>query len=206
MELTIVAVTGMPGSGKGEAVEVARDLGIPVARMGDMIWEEVRARGLELEDGVVGSIATSMRSEHGPDIWARRTADHILSMLSDTWTDGSTSDNTSGGASRLSGHMLFMVDGLRTVPEVGLFKERFGPDFQVLAIHASPDTRFNRLLARARPDEVTDRTSFDGRDRRELDWGLGEAIALADHVVVNEGGQEEIRASVRSILEGLSSR
>ncbi|HEC81032.1 MAG TPA: hypothetical protein ENI42_01220, partial [Thermoplasmatales archaeon] len=35
-----IAFTGMPGSGKTEAVKIAKELEIPVIRMGDCVWEE----------------------------------------------------------------------------------------------------------------------------------------------------------------------
>ena len=39
--MKIIAFTGMPFSGKSEAVQIARDLDIPVIRMGDMVWEDL---------------------------------------------------------------------------------------------------------------------------------------------------------------------
>ena len=68
--MKIIAFTGMPFSGKSEAVEIAKKLGIPVVRMGDMVWDEVKKQGLEINDGNVGFIANKMRESHGMDIWA----------------------------------------------------------------------------------------------------------------------------------------
>ena len=67
-----IAFTGMPGAGKSEAVRVAEELGIAVVRMGDVVRNEARKRGLELSDENVGGLADEMRREHGKDIWARK--------------------------------------------------------------------------------------------------------------------------------------
>jgi len=63
--LRIIAFTGMPFSGKSEAVKIAKEQNIPVIRMGDMIWEETKKQNLELNDKNVGTIANNMRKRYG---------------------------------------------------------------------------------------------------------------------------------------------
>jgi dephospho-CoA kinase len=84
--------------------------------------------------------------------------------------------------------------------EVDMFRERWGPDFRIMALHSSPGTRYRRLLARGRPDDPIDRSMFDERDRRELAWGLGEVIAVADIMLLNEGTLEDLGDKSRDIL------
>ena len=43
----VLAVCGMPGSGKGEFASIFIEQNIPVLSMGDMIRAEVASRGLE---------------------------------------------------------------------------------------------------------------------------------------------------------------
>ena len=45
--MNVYGFVGLPGSGKSEAAAVARDLGIPVVTMGDVIRQECRDRGLD---------------------------------------------------------------------------------------------------------------------------------------------------------------
>ncbi|MFQ5920343.1 MAG: dephospho-CoA kinase, partial [Thermoplasmata archaeon] len=71
----------------------------------------------------------------------------------------------------------------------------------LVAVHASQTTRYRRIAERARQDDITSEAAFQTRDRRELRWGLGGVIALADEVVVNEGDLAEFRAQVGAILE-----
>jgi dephospho-CoA kinase len=45
------------------------------------------------------------------------------------------------------------------------------------------------------------RHAFAVRDERELMVGLGSAIAMADHVITNEGTLEQFKKRMRMFLE-----
>jgi len=45
--MNVIGTVGLPGSGKGEAANVAESAGVPVVVMGDVIREECRDRGLD---------------------------------------------------------------------------------------------------------------------------------------------------------------
>lgn len=169
----------MPFSGKSEAVQIAKDLKIPVIRMGDAVWDEVKNRGLELNDKNVGMIADKMRKDHGMDIWARRTLDKIKSLNK---TD------------------VVVIDGIRNVEEIDRFKKEFGKDFIVIAIDTSDETRHKRALNRNRQDDSKDINKIKERDKRELRWGLDVVIASADIVISNEGSINEFKNKVRKAL------
>ena len=177
--MKVIAFAGMPLSGKTEAVEIAKSMSIPVVRMGDMVWGEVRKRGLELTDENVGNIADQMRKQYGKDIWALRTLEKIRSM-------GETES--------------IVIDGIRNVEEIEVFKKELGNDFVVIAVEASSDTRWKRALERGRVDDSKNIRTIEERDRRELGWGLGVVMASADVVVSNEGGLDEFRRRIRDLL------
>jgi dephospho-CoA kinase len=178
--MKIIAFTGMPFSGKSEAVKIAKKQGIPVVRMGDMIWEETKKQGLELNDRNVGMIANDMRKIHGKNIWAKRTLEKINSMKR---TD------------------LLVIDGVRNIEEVETFEKELGKDFLLIAIEVSDETRHKRAMIRGRKDDSMDPDLIKERDRRELFWGLGNVIASADSVVINEGDIEEFKAKIKKLLK-----
>ena len=180
--MKIIAFTGMPCSGKTEAVEIAKTMNIPVIRMGDMVWEEVKNRGLELNDKNVGSIANKMREEQGKDIWAKRTIDKIklLNVIN-----------------------IIVVDGLRNVEEINLFKKELSNDFIIIAIIASESIRKKRALLRKRKDDSNDLRSIDERDTREISWGLDCVISSADILILNESSIDEFRNEIRKVLKNL---
>ena len=80
---------------------------------------------------------------------------------------------------------LIIVEGIRSPFEVELFKEDF-PDFTLLSVFASPETRFQRITSRGRGDDTQDINAFRLRDKRELDFGIGNVIATSDYIIVNE--------------------
>lgn len=176
--MRVVAFTGMPGAGKSVAVEVAKKHGLPVLRMGDFIWEEVKRRGLPIDSGSVAEVAMQMRTDYGPGVWAEKTVDRLKQMHSDT----------------------AVIDGVRSEAELEVFRHRLGHDFTLVAIHASRPTRQGRLLERRREDDVKDAGEFIARDERELGWGLGRVIALADVMLVNEDSMPDLGEQVEKVL------
>jgi len=180
--MKIIAFTGMPASGKSEAVQLAKDKGIPVIRMGDLVWEETKRQGKPLDDTHVGSIASSMRKDHGMDIWAKRAVIKIRSLK-----------NTP----------RLIIDGVRNMEELEYFKKELGLDFMVVAIDASDELRRKRVLARGRIDDSKNRRNFEERDKREISWGLQKVIADADIIIPNNGSLEQFRTQVLRVLNTL---
>lgn len=171
--MQVIAFTGLPGSGKSEAVAVAEQHGWTVVRMGDEVRAEAKRRGVELSDENLGRIADELRRREGMDVWARRSLP--------------------GKADRA------VIDGIRNIEEIEYFREQLD-DFVLVAIHASPDTRYQRLRQRGRADDATSREALRERDERELGWGIGSVVAMADVVIVNEGSLEELQRKVRRLI------
>jgi len=180
-QLPVVCVTGMPGCGKEEVLRVAAGLGFSVVRMGDVVRAEASRRGLPMEDRTVGGLAHQERVEHGFGIWAERTLP------------------------RLQGERV-LVDGLRGKAELDVFRRAFGERLVVIAVHASPQTRYRRMRERSRSDDAATLADLCARDERELGWGLGEVIATADVVLVNEESLASFRAETRKALRAIVRR
>lgn len=174
----ILAFVGMPASGKSEASSVLRSKGITVINMGDVIREEVVRRGLEPTDVNTGGIGTEMREKEGRAVVARRCVPKI----------------------RATGEDLIAIDGVRSVPEVECFKEAFGNDFTLVSIDSDLDTRFMRVKARGRSDDMQDISALKVRDERELGWGMGEAMKIADVVITNNDTLEEFREKIAALV------
>jgi len=174
---TVIGLTGMPGSGKTVISNLARDLGIPVIIMGDVIREEVARRGLNPTPENLGEIMLKLRADFGDAVVAERCASRIGSLDSP----------------------VVLVEGIRALDEVLFFRKIF-PRFELVAIHSSPRERFERLRKRKRSDDSQDQEVIEQRDRRELQVGIGSVIALADHVFVNDGKLDVLKNEIRSYL------
>lgn len=175
--MRVIGTVGLPGSGKGEFANVARELGLPVVTMGDVVRAETRARGLDPADHH-GEVAGAMREEDGPLAIAERSLPMIRERLED--------------------HDTVVVDGLRSGDEAERFTEAFGDDFLLVAITAPDDLRAERLDLRARDN--TEAESIADRDERELGFGMGEAIDRADLSVPNDDSLEAFQAKARAVI------
>ncbi len=161
-----IGVTGMPGAGKSLFSAAAEKLGLPVVRMGDIVFDEVKKRGLPLTLENVGKIAIELRREYGPDIVARKVIERIQS--------GS-----------FENQQIIVIEGIRSLEEVNVFKNFF-EEFILVAIHAPPNIRYERLIKRGRADDTLNVDKLKKRDLRELGMGIGNVIAMADEVLINK--------------------
>jgi len=179
----VLAVCGMPASGKGVFAAILKDRGIPILSMGDMIREEVRHRQLQESPEIFGVIAAELREKFGDDVLAVRLADTI--------------DN------ELKSSSMVLIEGLRGTAEYEIFKNRWGGDFRTVAIVASPDTRFARIQTRGRSEDGN-YEQFLIRESRESGWGLSDLIDTADYKLSNEGTLQEFTDSCQSWLASLN--
>jgi dephospho-CoA kinase len=179
----VVGLAGMPGSGKSVVVDTAREIGYDIVVMGDVIRQETAKRGLELTPQNVGKVMLQLRQEEGNAVIAQRCVPKIEAQA--------------------SGKVL--VDGLRSLYEVDTFKEYFAK-FSLVAVHASPETRFNRLSNRRRSDDPAEWKVFRERDMRELSVGLGNVIAMAEQMVVNDDSFEQVKAKAKESLRRIEEK
>ena len=179
----IIAFVGFPLSGKTTATEVAREMGIPVVVMGDVVREEAIKRGLELTDENLGKIASELRAKEGMDTIARRCIPKVREKLKEKG--------------------VVVVDGIRGIDEIRRFKETFGENFVLINIEAPLKVRFERAKARRRTDDVLTLEELVSRDEREKVWGMDKAMEIADFTVENTGSIEDFREKIRALLNKL---
>ncbi|MFB6310941.1 MAG: AAA family ATPase [Salinirussus sp.] len=178
--MTVIGIVGLAGSGKSEAAAVARDLGVPVVTMGDVIRSACRERGLDPATHH-GEVAKALRDEGGPAAIAERSIPEIEAALTDADT--------------------VLVDGIRSDVEVEAFEERFGEDFLLVAVDAPFEMRAERLDLRGRDADVEDGgESLEDRDERELGFGMGRAIADADVTIENADSLDVFHRRIERLL------
>ncbi|MEM3934540.1 MAG: AAA family ATPase, partial [Thermoplasmatales archaeon] len=68
MKAKAILVIGMPGSGKDEFANVAKEIGVEVINMGDIVREYTINSGLDISKS--GDVASMERKLNGMDIWA----------------------------------------------------------------------------------------------------------------------------------------
>jgi dephospho-CoA kinase len=177
--MKIIAITGMPGSGKGTfEKEIMRIKKIPIIVMREVVEDEMREKGIKVTNRNLRNYATEIRKMHGNDVVAKKCVPIIKGKNSD----------------------LLIIDGIRSLDEIDRFKKEFGDDFHLIAVHASPKIRFERLKERGLEWDMEKWDEFVFRDKKELSWGLGSAIAMADHFVVNENSLKHLSDEAKRMI------
>ncbi len=173
----VVGLTGMPGSGKSLVVKTAQESGYDVVTMGDVIREETAKLGLEPTPANVGKVMLELRKTSGNGVVAEKCIHKIEQKA----------------CARI------IVDGLRSYVEADIFQKRLA-NFVLVTVHSSPQARFERLSTRGRSDDPKTLEVFFERDVRELNVGIGNAIALAEYVIINDGTKENLNVRVAEVL------
>ncbi|MBS3782276.1 MAG: AAA family ATPase, partial [Candidatus Thermoplasmatota archaeon] len=115
--MVVILLAGMPGAGKEEFLKIAKERDYDLVRMGDVVREQAEKVDLSKTEEKIGEFADRERKEHHQGIWADRT----LSRVREEKT---------------------IIDGIRSLEEVNIFRSELEKDVPIVAIHSSPKTRF----------------------------------------------------------------
>ena len=175
----IVCITGMPGAGKSTIVNKLQEIGFTKFTLGDGIRAEAKRRNVDPSGENLGKIMIEVREKNGPGAVAELIKDSIQNSTQD----------------------VVIIDGVRSIAEIDVLKQ-IG-DVKLLAIDASPETRFNFLSSRGRSDDPKTQENFQERDNREISVGLDKSIDIADKTITNRNLTiDELVNSAKEIIEG----
>ena len=179
--MKIVSIVGMAGSGKSEVAKIFEQYGFKRVRFGDITDEEIKRRGLELKEENERFVRQQLRKERGMSAYAELNLPRI-DALRKSWD--------------------VVVDGLYSWEEYTLLKSRYSNNFYVVAVWASPETRYSRLAKRLRrPLTVEEATT---RDIAELEnSNKGGPIAMANFTIINESTLGDLVGDTKRVLSAL---
>ncbi|MFC1935101.1 AAA family ATPase [Chloroflexota bacterium] len=177
----VISIVGMAGAGKSEVAGGFERNGLARIRFGDLTDGEVRRRNLELNEENERQVRESLRKVHGMAAYAKLNLPAIEEALK--------------GSS-------VVIDGLYSWEEYVFLKNHYGDDFRVIAVWASPKTRYSRLAKRSTrgltPEEAA------SRDRAEIERvNKGGPIVMADFTIINETSLGDLSRELAKIIEKL---
>ena len=171
----IYGVTGLPLAGKTTVAELIEKQGYELVDMGDVVRQEMEDQGVPTEK--TGEFVNNQREENGMDAIAQLTVPYI--------------EEASEKA---------VITGMRGLKEMERFEEELDEEVEMIAVWACKKVRKRRKEERMRDEDVKG-DSFDKRDRRELENGVGKLSMLSDHMIINEGLEiEELEEEVNEIV------
>ncbi len=179
-DIKVLVFVGMPGAGKSVCVDHVVKRGFPSAYFGGITIDEVKARGLDVNEANEKMVREDIRAKEGVDAYAK----HIIAKIE-------------GFA--VEGHKNVVVDGLYSWTEYKAFKDKFGNNAVVVAIAAPRLLRHERLAKRpVRPLNDQEVTSREYAEIENLE--KGGPIANADYTLVNDGTEEQLLSKLENIL------
>ena len=176
----IVAIVGMAGAGKSTATETFMKQEYECIHFGDVTMDEIKRRGLEVNEKNESMIRESLRKEMGMDAFAKLNEPKIRELVK---------------------KKNIVIDGLYSWQEYTYLKPKF-PELIVVAIYASPKTRHHRLGMRKvrplTPEEAQKRDYAEIENLKKSD-----PIALADHTILNEGSHDNLETELKNLISRL---
>lgn len=185
MKQKILAIVGMPGSGKTEAIEYfQKKYKLPKVYFGEVTFDELHKRGLEINEKNERMVREELRKKFGNNIYSTRMIKKIKNL--------SSKEN-------------ILVESLYSWPEYMAFKKKFKNQFIIIAIYSSPNTRYERLAKRKiRPLKKEEVQSRDYAQIENL--SQGGPIAIADYTIVNEGTKKELVENLNKIWRRINAK
>lgn len=178
----IIALVGMPGSGKGTCTDYLHDTyGWPVIHFGNMVYEEVQRRGLDnVQDEVF--VREDMRKRDGKAVLAKHAARKAKQYIED-------------------GETTIVLDGLYSWSEYKYLSEEFSESLTVIATAAPKKLRYSRVLNRKDSHRKYTLEQLMAREYAEIEnLEKGGPIAYADYTVVNDGDVAAMTDQLEKIL------
>jgi len=179
--MKVVSIVGMTGAGKSKVARIFEENGFIRIRFGDLTDDEIKKRGLELNEKNERYIRELLRQQHGMAAYAKLNLPRIDSVLE-------RSD--------------VVIDGLYSWEEYTFLKTYYQEDFYVVAVWASPRTRYARLTSRLNRCLTLEEAA--NRDRAEIEnINKGGPIVMADFTIINESSLENLEKETKRIIAGL---
>lgn len=185
VQARLLALVGMPGSGKSMLAHHLQANGFPQFRFGGITMDELEHRGWSITPENEKIVREEIRANEGMDAYAHRALPIIHGMLND--------------------HHTAVIDGLYSFSEWQTLKGEFGATLVVVAVVCDRALRYARLGKR----EVRPLTpqQAEWRDIDEIiKLEKGGPIAIADYTILNNTSEADVIAALDGILDDLNLR
>jgi dephospho-CoA kinase len=174
----IIAVIGMCGSGKSEAVKFFEQHGYKKVYFGGVVMEEMKRLGLEVNEANERMTRENLRKEFGMSAMAVKSLNKIEAFYKDS---------------------NVVIESLYSWDEFKILKEKFGDSFKLLTIYTTKALRYERLAKRSfRPLTEDEAQLRDYSEIEKLD--KGGPIAFTDYTVINDSALEKLNKQLEKYI------
>lgn len=173
----IIALVGMPGSGKTDAANYLKKKGIPVITFGKIVNDYIENNNLPHDEKNHQQVRMALRKKYGQEAMAVLNADKITKALKK--------------------NLIMVIDGMRSWEEYEFIKKHF-PRIKVfiVALYADKEMRYQRISKRKHRSKLYGQL----RDVNELiSTHMGTTIAYADYLIKNNFSVEEFHDKIEEV-------
>lgn len=176
----VVVLVGMTGAGKSSCVAHLEQKGWPSVYFGGITVDEVKARGLEINEANERLVREELRATEGAGVMAKRIIPKIDALAA-------------------QGHQIIIADGLYSWTEYKIFKEQYGDNAVVVAVAAARHLRHERLARRPiRPLSDEQATAREYAEIENIE--KGGPIANADYTITNDTTEAAMLAQLDAVI------
>lgn len=174
----IIALIGMCGSGKSEAVKFFVEKGYKRVYFGEVVMNEMKTLGLDVNEHNERLTRENLRKEFGMAAMAVKSLPLIEEFIKEN---------------------NVVIESLYSWQEFKVIKEKFGDSFSLLTIYTTKSLRYKRLAKRPfRPLTSEESMSRDYSEIEKLD--KGGPIAFTDNLVMNDSSLNELNEKLAEYL------
>lgn len=180
MTKKIIAIIGLPGSGKSSAMAyLIKKLKCPKVYFGDVTFDEIKKRGLEINENNERMVRENLRNKFGLLYYTKQVIKKI---------------------NLIKNANIILVESLYSWEEYLYFKNKFNDDFITIAIYASPKVRYKRLSKR--PVRPLTTEEAQSRDYVQI-TNITQAgpIAMANYTADNNGNLQKLYTQIDKVIK-----
>jgi len=179
----IIAIQGLPGSGKSEAINYLNEkYKWPKVYFGEVTFDEMKRQNLEINEVNEKKTREGLREKYGLLHYAKQTIKKL---------------------DRLNSPMV-LVESLYSWEEYLAFKEKFRDNFITIAIYTSPATRYTRLAKR--PERPLTKKDAQSRDYSQIkNISQAGAIAMSNYTIINDKDLDNLHQELEKIINEITN-
>jgi len=176
---TALVILGMCGSGKSSLAAFLSARGWPVVRFGEVTMDELKRRGLPIQESNERAVREDLRRIHGMAAFAILSLPAIERALAS------------------SGKVV--IDGLYSWTEYRWLRMNLKAPMVLISVFTPKAERYRRLASRpVRPLTAAEAESRDIAEIERIE--KGGPISFADHTLLNDGTVQELEESLAEVL------
>jgi len=184
--MKVIGTVGHNGSGKDTVLKiVSNKISCPLISMGDIFRDIAKKEGLQPTRKNLTNIAKRYISKYGTSYFPNQVINRIKQINPKN----------------------VCVAGIRRVDDAKVLKKEYENNFILIHVKTDARIRFQRLVKRGEKRDPINYEDFLLQElSEEKTFNISKTITLADYVICNDKGLDELEINILKFLKGINIR